>query len=257
MLLRNLMIRANDRTLEQRPYALNRVRVSLAAHIFAQVMIDCFVARVLIFNSVIGRPRISHNAFGRIIKAGFDEVMKRATIIRLLNLETNAAAALNRSENHCLANCAATLNNFLSTASVHVLSLAAYVRFVNLYNLFEKRCVSIRDSRAYTVAEIPCGFVGHAKRALELQSRHTFFSFAHQIDGQKPFSQRQVRVVKDSVNFDGELIAASITGEQAALVHARKLLRLATKTLYSVRPAKMFKVYATGFFIAEPLHQSG
>src|SRR5947209_372096 len=169
MLFTNLMIRANDRTLKKRPHAFHAVRVTLAAHVFAKMMIDCLMACVLICYSLISRPRISHNTFGLISKRGLDELVKRATIIRLFDTETNAAAALNRSQDHCLANCAATLNHFLASALVHVLSFAADVRLINFYDTGKKRSVSISNGSADTMTEIPRGVIRYGQNAFALR----------------------------------------------------------------------------------------
>ena len=51
------MIRANDRTLEQRPNVLKRISVSQTAHIFAVSVVNRYMDRVVVANSNIAGVR--------------------------------------------------------------------------------------------------------------------------------------------------------------------------------------------------------
>lgn len=134
--------------------------------------------------------------------------------------QAHAAAALNRQQHHRLASPAAPRNLSLAVFLVHVLGLAADERLVNFDRAGKLRGVGVRDGRAYAVAEISRGLIGDVERALELESGHTLFGFAHQIDGEEPLGKREVRVVEYRTDLDGELIAAGIAGEQPARVDA-------------------------------------
>src|SRR5580692_2986467 len=73
----DLMIRTNDRPLEQRPYALNRVRVDIAAYPFLRAMVDRLMRRVGVGYSNVTRSLIGYQALS-ICRSGFEhEVMQR------------------------------------------------------------------------------------------------------------------------------------------------------------------------------------
>ena len=58
------------------------------------------------------------------------------------------------------------------------------------------------------MAEIPCGLIAHAERALESGGRHALFGFAQQIDGGKPLRQAAMGIMEDRSRRYGELVAA-------------------------------------------------
>src|SRR6185369_7342738 len=107
---------------------------------------------------------------------------------------------------------------FGKTLFMHTLCLAADVGFVHFADAAQKRRISVLNGFSDAVTQIPCGFVSDAQNALELQSRDALFRFANQIDRDKPFTQRQVRIVKDSSRSYREVIAAGCTLKAIALV---------------------------------------
>jgi hypothetical protein len=55
-------------------------------------------------------------------------------------------------------------------------------RFVHLYDTLEKLCVNLFKGGAYAVREVPGGFIGDPKCALELVSRNALLGLYDKID---------------------------------------------------------------------------
>src|SRR6266404_9194915 len=197
MLHRDLMIRANDGSLEKRPDVFHRVRVNIAAHVFLRGVIDRLVSRVRIPASVISRKVISHNRAGFVRELRRDESLESFAVTADRRIKSDFAAAFDGSENHCLVSAAATVNLSRTFGLVHVLRLAAYERLVNLADAAQKRTVGILNRFSDTMAEIPCGLIGYAQSALELQCGHSLLGFANEKDRDEPFTKRQMRIMKD------------------------------------------------------------
>jgi hypothetical protein len=58
------------------------------------------------------------------------------------------------------------------------------------------------------MAEIPSRFVAHIKGALELVGANSLLGFYNEVDGKKPFPQREMGVMEDGVSGDRKLVAA-------------------------------------------------
>src|SRR5947209_3296278 len=114
MLNTDLMIRANDRTLEKRKHAFNAIGVNVAAHVFICAVIHRFVRCVLVCDSIIRLPLVSHNALRLIIQSRLNELVQCLTVARLFDSQTNTAAALNRRQSHSFADRSTSLNLFLT-----------------------------------------------------------------------------------------------------------------------------------------------
>ena len=87
--------------------------------------------------------------------------------------------------------------------------LAADPRFVSFDHGAVKRLVTgVSHRRANPVTEIPRGLVGNANGAFDLVCRNPLFRFQHDVGREKPFPQRQFRVMQNRPGHHGKLIAA-------------------------------------------------
>jgi len=68
--------------------------------------------------------------------------------------------------------------------------------------------VYLVERGAYAVRQVPSGFVGHAQGTLELISGNALLGFYDEVDCQKPLPEWKVRIMKDGVSSNGELVAA-------------------------------------------------
>src|SRR5467141_745353 len=123
MLHADLMIRTDDRPLEQRPYAFHRVRVNVAAYPFELAVIDRLVTGVRIAASFIGRKIVGHNRGSFVGQLRQNEIAQLLAISNETGIKSNLAAALDSSQNHSLSRSAATVNLSRSNVLVHILGL--------------------------------------------------------------------------------------------------------------------------------------
>ena len=73
---RKLMIRTDNRTLEETPDTLNSVGVDIATHPFLLVVADCLVPSVMVGDTQIRRPIISIDSLSIRCGMGADKVVK-------------------------------------------------------------------------------------------------------------------------------------------------------------------------------------
>ena len=129
----------------------------------------------------------------------FDKRHQGIRVHTLSRLSDHAPATFNRADNGNFADHAAPMNLSLAHIFVHVLSLAAYIRFVNFYLAGKRLAILIREHRANLFEHAPCRFVCHSKFALKLLGRDAATGRGHKIDGIKPEAQRRRRFVIDGV----------------------------------------------------------
>ena len=137
----------------------------------------------------------------------------------------------------------------------HPVSLPANVGFVHFHNSLQKISADFAHRGTNTVAEIPRCFVGDFDRSTNLISRNSFFGFDHQVDRQKPFPERQVRIVEDRTASDRKLITALVAIVLVALRDCRNAFRFAARTLNAIRPFQFDHIRATLFICTETLNQ--
>lgn len=145
-----------------------------AAHIFLLKVADRSVKRIFIRNPAIAAPFIGDYQRRFFGDFRLDKVMQNLSRWFLTtHLETNIAATFNRAKNHRFVIVSAKCPvEFCKFGAMHVLRLAAYVCLVTFDYATEKIAISIILNRfANPVAQIPCGLIGNAQRAFELQSR--------------------------------------------------------------------------------------
>src|SRR5207249_6305226 len=157
MLRADLMIRADDRTLEQRKRALNRVRMDLSAYPFFLGVIHAVVRRLIVAaEPLICRPVIGIDslfAFGRVL---LDEADQRAPVGPLADLETNVAAALDRAHHHRLV-----------VHAVRHPAAPTHEGLVHFDSARERLRIDLLHGGANAMAEVPRGLVARAERPLE------------------------------------------------------------------------------------------
>jgi hypothetical protein len=113
--------------------------------------------------------------------------------------------------------------------------------------------VDFGHGEAYTMAEVPSGFVGALilapEGAFQLQSAHALLGFAQQKRGQKPFLQWEVRVIEHRAGRNGKLVVTALAVEQ--LLHGPEfngghLAAWALNTVGPAEPDKEFTAFVVG-----------
>src|SRR5438270_12578704 len=93
---------------------------------------------------------------------------------------------------------------------VLVLGLAANVCFVKLDNAAHLLESLARQSVAYAVSHEPRALIlFNVQVPHELMRADALLTRKHQVNRQQPFVKRDVRILKDALDRDGELFAAS------------------------------------------------
>ena len=108
------------------------------------------------------------------------------------------------------------------------------------------------------MGHIPSGFIRSGKLALKLFGRHTLFSRTNQVDCQKPLSQSQMRIVKDSPDsyrvivfaIDTLIEMAHFAGFALGFI-PKHAFTLAFRANQTIRPAYALKMFDALFLSVE------
>lgn len=183
MLRAHLMVRADNRALEQRPYALDAVGVNISTNPFFRAVIDAMVFGIRVFDPEVTGVIVGVDFAGFRVNRFRYEAVKGfpvAPLLLLLNAKPDRTAALECPENH----------RFVSeVAASNVAALPADVGFVAFDRstlAADRRGVYFGHSLADAVAEVPGSLICYFDRAAQLSGANTLLGFAHQVHGKEP-----------------------------------------------------------------------
>lgn len=278
ILLAHVVIGANYTALEQRPKALNVVRVDLATDILASAVLDRFMANVAV-QIIVGLVLICRDQSHLIVNYIADEARQSACILIADNAADHVALASDSADDSSFA-VAYGITERLRASHLALLAalfvpmaiaiFPAYIGFVRFDNATQRKHITTHRG-ANPCAHIPSSLIGAGSdHPMYLVGGHAFLRVQHEEDHTEPFSKRIVRVLEDGSRDNGEAIAVLlVTGRnQACLFIDRFLaalaqivmgprlepvaLRAATRTLdYAIRPAPPFEVVFAGFLSGE------
>src|SRR5205823_1439288 len=243
MLDTDFMVGTDDRPLQQAPDAFDSVSMNVANNPFFCRMIYPLMLRVGVLNSPISGHFIGINRFRIWRGVIMDKLVKRRLVSLGNNLQTNLARSLDCSDCDSLVPLVAT---------THPSNLSANIGFIHFYNAAQKLAVNLAHGSADAMAEIPSRLVSHAKRPLDLQCRHAFLRFRHEVNGNKPLRERKVCIVKDGSACYRELIATCVAVVLVTLRDCRNAFRLAARTSHAFRPPQGGQLLSA-FFVASEL----
>ena len=246
MLDRDSVVRADHGAFQEAPDALYGVGVNVAAHPFVIAVLDRLVARIGVLNSLVSSCFICIDRFRFRVGRFVNEFVKPVSAWAFDNSQSNLAVALNRSDNDSLV---------ALVSPISAVKLSADISFINFNYPAQKIGTDFAHRGAYAVAEIPRGFVRDFDCPADLICGNSFFGFDHQIDGEKPFPDRQVRVVENRSAGDRKLIAALVAIVLVALRDCGNAFRFAARTLNAIRPFQFGKILSAFFASAESLDQ--
>ena len=244
----HLVKRISDRTLKQAPYAFNVVCVNITHNPFLFKVTDSFVASIVVGNSYVRLQFIRVDSLSLIFHGSFYEIMQGFFLNVLDSFNTNFPATLDRTRNP----------GFIAFVAVALaFRLATYQGFVNFYHTDKGRAFKgvFTHRLADTMAEIPGCLVRDSEGPLYLISRDSFLRFAHKIDGDKPFMQRQVGIVHDSSAHNGELVPATSAFPAIVLGKFKYIQVAAASTMNADRPADLLKHFAAFIIGLKLIHQ--
>src|SRR6266481_7442818 len=153
----HLVIRTDNRSLQETPDAFNAISVNIANNPFVSRVINPFVLSVSILDSPISRHFVGVNCFRIRFRIVMNKLVQRCLVSVRNNLQANLALSLDCSNS----------NSFVAlVAASHSPHLAADIGFIDFDNASQKLAVNLTHSGTDTMAEIPRCFVSNAKRSL-------------------------------------------------------------------------------------------
>lgn len=165
----------------------------------------------------------------------------------------NIAATFDEAENLDVVSAAAEASWSLGLAGARQFG---FVSFDGLTGTAHGAGVAGVHGMPDTMAKMPCGFHAAAEHPLKLASRYAFLAGTHQVDGLQPEPQRQMAVLENGPDADGEWLPASValaeTGPSGFAVEPADLAFIdvaAMRANGTVRPEFSFDVSERGFFI--------
>ena len=240
---------ANNGTLEQAPDTLDSVGVDLSDNPLLRGVAHGLVYSVAIFNPHVGLQLIGVNRLSLILNGSMDEIMESVALDIGNALDSNLPAIpLDGSGDPSL--------TFLASRS-DIAPLSPDQGFVHFHDTEKRRPLEgvVSHGLSDAVAQIPGCLVRDSQSAVKLVRAHTLLGFAHEIDGGKPLSQRQVGVVHDGSRGHAEMIAASLAVPLSAPLDPSHLCVAATGAGNAIRPSQSFQMLAAFFIIAETIKQ--
>jgi hypothetical protein len=134
---------------------------------------------------------------------------------------------------------------------------APYVGFVHFDNSRQFVAAAFDHRGTDTVAEIPRGFIpSDAKHSLNLAGRDALFRLGQDVGGDKPFCQRQMRIVEYGSSGDAELcLTLNATEHGFAALDTGDLFLATLRAGSAIGPAEIFEVLATLDFAVETRHK--
>jgi hypothetical protein len=208
MLGANPVPRTHDAALEKRESGFDGIRVNVAHDVHARTVVNSFVIRSLGFPHsrdvryvVIGEN--DFHVFGDILA----DVLSERSAFRVSGMkEAEIAVALTDADHYFFVVILADL----TFATIH----APNVGNVHLDFAIQHRFIGLRHSVTDTMAEVPCRFVAHSDRALNLAGRHAFLCFAEQVRCEKPLGEREMGIVEHRAGSDRKLVVTILAVEE-------------------------------------------
>ena len=200
MLRAQLMIRPDNRPLEEAPDVLNAVGVELSPDVFLFGMIDRLMVGVEVGNALVADPFIRHDHLCLGVGMLLDKLVQGLAVGSLDYLQTDLSPALDSPDDHSLASGA--------TACFPRLVFAADPGFIYFHGPAKFMPPHLAHSLPDPMAEIPGGLVGDPEGSLHLIGRHSLLGFDHQVHGGEPLPKGKVSIMEDRPASRGELVAA-------------------------------------------------
>jgi len=239
MLGADFMPRSEDAALQERESRFDGVGMNIALHIDMELVTDGFVPPIfseMLRCAPVGVEVIRKQNFDILANILADEFFERAAFHVRRMKEAQIAAALPNADYVFFV----VPSRRFPAPAIH----AADVRFIHLNLAIEHGPLAFHHRCADSVAEIPCGFVTHAERALNLTGRHSFLGLAEQERSEKPLCKWQMGVIENRASGNSELIVAILAVEQLLFGFQFDSGHLAARALRASGPAQPRQQFA-------------
>jgi hypothetical protein len=200
----HLVVAADDRPLELRPEAFNRVRVDGADNVTLGGVVDGFV--IVVQQAAIDATFIGRQQTDLIRNDLANERLRILLGNRVQNAGHHVALAANGTDDRGFGG-GGMFPAAASLVPMLILVLAADVGLIDLDNAAEF-LFRLDQSGPDFMAHAPSGFVrAEAHEPHDLKGAHSLFAGEHQVSDLEPVSKWLVRVLKDGPGNSGEAIA--------------------------------------------------
>jgi hypothetical protein len=253
----DLVIAADNRPLEDRPEAFNRLSVDRADNVFVGAVHDGLMrifAKALISNVFVGREQanFSRNGFAH-------ETLHIDRRQRAKDASNDIAVTLDGADDGALESGLA----LAALALVHVFLFATNESFVHLDNSHQLAKFLVLQSSADAVADVPSRLVAsETHMALHLHGADALFGTHHQVDDLKPVPQIDLRILKNGADKVREAISTALTAVRAFPLKFHRFERIdvrraTARAVDALRPAICDQVVVTSFLVREKLVETG
>ena len=243
----DMVVATDDGALEEAPYVLDAVGVDVVAHPFLDAVVHGFVSRVVVGDACVGWPLVGIDGFGIVGDVFLDPGVKGLPVPSVDNLHLDLAFAFHGTND----------GGFVRALSLADANLfAANPCFIHFDGAAQQLTIAVAHGLTNAMAEIPGCLVADTDRTLDLVGADALLGLDHQIDGDEPLPERELRVVEDRARGDGEAVAAVVAIELVACCDLGDGAGTATRASYAVGPAQLFQVFPASIFGAEPLNET-
>ncbi len=259
--LAHLVVRPDDSALEDRPEALNRVRVDRTDDVLTERAVNHGV-RVLVTEFPIGRPLVRNQQTDLFGNRSANEARKCLGVDAVDNLGDHLPTALDRTSNRNLAVSRAPTSAAASAGTalvdMSVLDLPTDKHLVHFHDAKQTAEVLVLQSDTDAVTHRPCGTVRtSADDTMDLQSGNALLASQHHVNDLEPSTKRIVGVLEDGADQYGEPIALrralmALPMEWAAIERV-DLFVITPGTANRFRPALVHQVGLAGVLTGEQL----
>jgi hypothetical protein len=246
--------RADNAALEDRPEALNRIRVNCADNVLFAVVVHHAV-RICLVQSLVAAPRIRRQQADFVGNNFLYESNGAFRGYAFQNAGDDVTLALDRAKDGRLAGSGSASHAVVTLIPVTVFVLAADIGFINLDDT-AKLFLRLYHRGANLVAHAPRGFVGaEAHLPHDLQRANSLFAGRHQMHDLEPVAERLVRVLKDRVDHYREAVAVWRAFLALPMPLARRQVIdggiAAARAANALRPAAGFQIRFRRIFVTD------
>lgn len=239
MLCRNLVPSTDYTPLEKRERGFDGVGVNVAPHINLEPVPNRLVASVLaeISSCATVRQVVIREKHIHILTDVLLNEPTECSRLYVIGMEKSKfSAALPDTNHHFLV--------FILVLMAAPDILSAYEGFIHFYFARKHGTVGLHHRMAYTMAQVPRGFVAHSDGSLNLAGRNAFLRLTEQESGEEPRFERKMRVIENRASGDGELVVALFAIEKLFLGFQFNRVHMAARAVDAFRPAEPNKQLA-------------
>jgi len=248
----DLVERADNAALEDRPEALNRIRVDCADNVFMFGVSDESVLRIFTLQGVIGAQVVGREQANFVGNGLAHEAGQRVTIKAINDPRHHVAAPLDRADHGSLTGAGAA-SAAITLVPMLVAGLSADIRFVHLDDAHQLLKFLVLERGPDAVAHVPSRLVAaEAHVAVDLSSGDALLAGRHKVDDPEPLPQINVRVLKNGPDKVRETVSAALPTVRAlpAVLHGFEGIDVqaaTTRAIGAIGPAMSDKEGVTGF----------